>query len=72
MSLTESGRNGRLRKSRADSRSCNGVSAASPKAGQLPTQCDGKKIQKVTEVVTGTESVVRAVSFLHSKLSQMT
>src|SRR5215471_20277739 len=25
----------------------------------------GKKIQKVTEVVTGTESVVRAVSFLH-------
>jgi CHAT domain-containing protein len=26
---------------------------------------DGKKIQKVTEVVTGTESVVRAVSFLH-------
>jgi hypothetical protein len=26
---------------------------------------DGKKIQKVTEVVTGTQSVVRAVSFLH-------
>ena len=26
---------------------------------------DGKKIQKVTEVVTGTGSVVRAVSFLH-------
>jgi hypothetical protein len=29
------------------------------------TQSDGKKIQRVTEVVTGTESVVRAVSFLH-------
>jgi hypothetical protein len=26
---------------------------------------DGKKIQKVTDVVTGTRSVVRAVSFLH-------
>ncbi len=26
---------------------------------------DGKKIQKVTEVVTGTGSVVRAVSFQH-------
>ena len=29
------------------------------------TLSDGKKIQKVTEIVTGTESVVRAVSFLH-------
>src|SRR5262245_6780631 len=29
------------------------------------TLSDGKKIQKVTEVVTGTESVVRAVSFQH-------
>ena len=29
------------------------------------TLSDGKKIQKVTEVVAGTESVVRAVSFLH-------
>jgi hypothetical protein len=29
------------------------------------TRSDGKKIQKVTEIVTGTESVVRAVSFLH-------
>jgi CHAT domain-containing protein len=29
------------------------------------TLSDGKKIQKVTEVLTGTESVVRAVSFLH-------
>ena len=29
------------------------------------TLTDGKKIQKVTEVVTGTGSVVRAVSFLH-------
>jgi hypothetical protein len=29
------------------------------------TLSDGKKIQKVTEVVTGTESVVRAVSFVH-------
>jgi CHAT domain-containing protein len=29
------------------------------------TLSDGKRIQKVTEVVTGTESVVRAVSFLH-------
>src|SRR5215471_970881 len=29
------------------------------------TLSDGKKIQKVTEVVTGTHSVVRAVSFLH-------
>jgi|RhiMetdeSRZDD1v2_1073273.scaffolds.fasta_scaffold862020_2 hypothetical protein len=27
------------------------------------TLSDGKKIRKVTEVVTGTESVVRAVSF---------
>jgi hypothetical protein len=27
------------------------------------TLSDGKKIQKVTEVVTGTGSVVRAVSF---------
>ena len=26
---------------------------------------DGKKIQKVTDVVTGTGSVVRAVSFHH-------
>ncbi len=26
---------------------------------------DGKKIQKVTDVVTGTGSVVRAVSFVH-------
>jgi hypothetical protein len=26
---------------------------------------DGKKIQKVTDVVTGTGSVVRAVSFQH-------
>ena len=26
---------------------------------------DGKKIQKVTDVVTGTGSAVRAVSFLH-------
>jgi hypothetical protein len=29
------------------------------------TLSDGKKIEKVTEVVTGTGSVVRAVSFLH-------
>jgi hypothetical protein len=29
------------------------------------TLSDGKKIQKVTEVVTGTGSVVRAVSFVH-------
>jgi CHAT domain-containing protein len=29
------------------------------------TLSDGKKIQKVTEIVTGTESVVRAVSFQH-------
>ena len=29
------------------------------------TLTDGKKIQKVTEVVTGTGSVVRAVSFHH-------
>ena len=29
------------------------------------TLSDGKQIQKVTEVVTGTGSVVRAVSFLH-------
>jgi len=29
------------------------------------TLSDGKKIQKVTEVVTGTGSVVRAVSFHH-------
>jgi hypothetical protein len=28
-------------------------------------QSDGKKIQKVTGVVTGTGSVVRAVSFQH-------
>ena len=29
------------------------------------TLSDGKKIQKVTEVVTGTGSVVRGVSFQH-------
>ena len=29
------------------------------------TLSDGKKIQKVTDVVQGTGSVVRAVSFLH-------
>jgi len=29
------------------------------------TLSDGKRIQKVTDVVTGTGSVVRAVSFLH-------
>jgi hypothetical protein len=29
------------------------------------TLSDGKKNQKVTDVVTGTGSVVRAVSFLH-------
>ena len=29
------------------------------------TLTDGKKIQKVTDVVTGTGSVVRAVSFQH-------
>ena len=29
------------------------------------TLSDGKKIQKVTDVMTGTESMVRAVSFLH-------
>ena len=29
------------------------------------TVSDGKKIQKVTEVVTGTGSVVRAMSFHH-------
>ena len=29
------------------------------------TLSDGKKIQKVTDVVTGTGSVVRAVRFLH-------
>jgi hypothetical protein len=29
------------------------------------TLSDGKKIQKVTDVVTGTRSVVRAVSFQH-------
>ena len=29
------------------------------------TVSDGKKIQKVTEVVTGTGSVVKAVSFHH-------
>ena len=29
------------------------------------TLSDGKKIQNVTDVVTGTGSVVRAVSFLH-------
>jgi len=34
------------------------------------TLSDGKKVQKVTEVVTGTESVVKAVSFLHRKSSQ--
>ena len=36
--------------------------------GQAATYAlsDGKKIQKVTEVVTGTSSVVRAVSFLHA------
>lgn len=31
------------------------------------TLSDGKKIQKVTDVVTGTGSVVRAVSFLNRK-----
>ena len=29
------------------------------------TSIDGKKIQNVTDVVTGTGSVVRAVSFQH-------
>jgi len=29
------------------------------------TPSDGKKIQKVTDVVTGTGSAVRAASFLH-------
>lgn len=29
------------------------------------TLSDGKKIQNVTDVVTGTESVARAVSFQH-------
>ncbi|MDP2606624.1 MAG: hypothetical protein Q8S00_29135 [Deltaproteobacteria bacterium] len=42
------------------------VTAASPKAKRRPnTLSDGKKIQKVTDVVTGAGSVVRAVSFLH-------
>jgi CHAT domain-containing protein len=36
------------------------------------TLSDGKKIQKVTEVVTGTESVVRAVSFSIGKSSPIT
>ena len=31
----------------------------------LPVGLDGKKIQKVTDVVTGIGPVVRAVSFLH-------
>ena len=31
----------------------------------IHTLSDGKKIQKVRDVVTGTGSVVRAVSFLH-------
>ena len=33
--------------------------------GVTYTLSDGKKIQKVTDVVTGTGSVVRAVSFQH-------
>lgn len=41
-------------------------SLALPKAKQLPKPLAvGKKIQKVTEVATRTESVVRAVRFLH-------
>ena len=39
--------------------------AVLPKARRSLALGDGKKIQKVTEVATGTESVVRAVSFVH-------
>jgi len=42
-----------------------GVGGITKGQAVMYTLSDGKKIQKVTEVVTGTGSVVRAVSFLH-------
>jgi hypothetical protein len=42
-----------------------GVSGITKGQSATYTLSDGKKIQKVTDVVTGTGSVVRAVSFQH-------
>jgi hypothetical protein len=42
-----------------------GVGGITKGAAVTYTLSDGKKIQKVTDVVTGTVSVVRAVSFQH-------
>jgi len=42
-----------------------GIGGVTKGAAVTYTLSDGKKIQKVTDVVTGTGSVVRAVSFQH-------
>jgi len=42
-----------------------GVAGITKRPSATYTLNDGKKIQKVTDVVTGTGSVVRAVSFQH-------
>jgi len=42
-----------------------GVAGITKRPSVTYTLNDGKKIQKVTDVVTGTGSVVRAVSFQH-------
>ncbi len=42
-----------------------GVGGITKGQGVTYTLSDGKKIQKMTDVVTGTGSVVRAVSFQH-------
>jgi len=53
-------------KSKNASRLCSAVSGGITKGQAVTyTLSDGKKIQKVTDVVTGTGSVVRAVSFQH-------
>jgi hypothetical protein len=65
MWLTESGETRVSRNQRTHSVMQRGVGGITKGQTVTYTLSDGKKIQKVTEVVTGTESVVRAVSFLH-------
>jgi len=48
-----------------ESQSLQGVGGVTKGQAVTYTLSDGKKIQKVTEVVTGTGSVVRAASFQH-------
>ena len=64
MVLSLSGREYNKRE-REESRSQRGVGGITKGQAVTYTLSDGTKIQKVTEVVSGTGSVVRGVSFHH-------